>query len=66
MKFLANILGCSSADDVDPESKDPGISNRRNMRMMTTCIREIQAPVADLCGLQSIMADIPEESSLYY
>lgn len=36
------------------------------MRMMTSCIREIQAPVSDLCGLHSIMSEIPEDSSIYH
>lgn len=39
---------------------------RKNMRMMTTCIREIQAPISDLCGLQHIIADIPEDSPVYH
>ena len=34
--------------------------------MMSNCIREIQAPISDLCGLQNIMADIPENSTLYF
>ena len=38
----------------------------KNMRMMSNCIREIQAPVSDLCGLQNIMANIPEDSSIYH
>lgn len=33
--------------------------------MMSALIREIQAPVSDLCGLQSIMSEIPEGSSIY-
>lgn len=39
---------------------------RKNMRMMTTCIREIQAPISDLCGLRHIIADIPEDSPIYH
>ena len=39
---------------------------KKNMRMMTTCIREIQAPISDLCGLRHIIADIPEDSPIYH
>lgn len=39
---------------------------REEMRMMSSCIREIQAPISDLCGLRNIVADIPEDSTLYF
>lgn len=42
------------------------MGGKKNVRMMSTFIREIQAPVSDLCGLKSIMADIPEESPIYH
>ena len=43
-----------------------GEGTRKDMRMMTNCLREIQAPVSDLCGLQDIIADIPENSPVYH
>lgn len=39
---------------------------REEMRMMSSCIREIQAPISDLCGLRNIVADIPEDSTMYF
>lgn len=41
-------------------------NGKKGMRMMTSCMREIQAPVSDLCGLHSIMSEIPEDSSIYH
>ena len=52
--------------EVEGENKPMNIKSRKNMRMMSNCIREIQAPVSDLCGLQNIMASIPEDSSIYH
>lgn len=52
------------SDEVEIEIKNT--KSRKNMRMMSNCIREIQAPVSDLCGLQNIMASIPEDSSIYH
>jgi len=57
---------------IEPPKKRPssilkGIEeNKINMKMMSASIREIQAPVADLIGLQSVIADIPAESSIYH
>ena len=48
--------------DVDVEHE----KKRKDMRMMSSCMREIQGPVADLCGLQSIISDIPVESPIYH
>lgn len=45
---------------------DKTAGGKKSMRMMTSCMREIQAPVSDLCGLHSIMSDIPEDSSIYH
>ena len=42
------------------------IENKTNMRMMSAFIREIHAPVSDLCGLQNILPDIPQGSSIYH
>ena len=36
------------------------------MRMMTSFVRRIQCPVADLCGLKSLMDDIPKGTSIYH
>lgn len=52
--------------EVEVETKPVNMKSRKNMRMMSNCIREIQAPVSDLCGLQNIMATIPEDSSIYH
>lgn len=38
----------------------------KNMRMMSAFIREIQVPVSDLCGLKSIIEDIPENSPIFH
>lgn len=55
------------SDEFDIESnKKTEERSRKNMRMMSNCVREIQAPVSDLCGLKSIMQDIPEGSSIYH
>lgn len=66
--FVATV-GRRSFTGGPPGSASPGNSTvgaKKNMRMMTSCIREIQAPISDLCGLQGIIADIPEDSSIYH
>lgn len=63
-----------SVEDSEPSVEDSkqdyknteNADKRRDMRMMTACMREIQAPVMDLCGLESIIHEIPEDSSIYY
>ena len=61
-----SIEDSDHSDEVEVEVKPMYTKSLKNMRMMSNCIREIQAPVSDLCGLQSIMASIPEDSSIYH
>lgn len=59
----------TETEQVGELRRRPSFNHRlghRHMRMMSNCIREIQAPVSDLCGLRSVMAEIPEESTLYH
>ena len=56
----------STHKSIDSSRHEVGDSLEKNMRMMSACIREIQVPVSDLCGLKNIMADIPEKSSIYH
>lgn len=46
-------------------ARRPTVGSKKDMRMMSACIREIQAPVSDLCGLKNIMQDIPKDSPIY-
>lgn len=62
--FVAPVRGQSFTGSTG--SANSSSSTRKNMRMMTTCIREIQAPISDLCGLQGIIADISEDSPIYH
>ena len=48
------------------DSQNKIIDHKTNMRMMSACIREIYAPISDLCGLQNLMPDIPEGASIYH
>lgn len=40
--------------------------NENNIRMMASFIRRVQFPVADLCGIQSLIKDIPKGSEIYH
>ncbi len=55
----------SSTSSRTSPARRPSVTTKKNMRMMSACIREIQAPVSDLCGLKNIMEDIPEDSPIY-
>lgn len=57
----------ASIDEMHVDVVDVADEKRRkDMRMMSNCMREIQGPVADLCGLKSIMSDIPTGSPIYH
>lgn len=40
--------------------------NEENIRMMASFIRRVQFPVADICGLKSLIKDIPKGSEIYH
>ena len=69
----SNSLSRQKDDDVDHDVFDVEKSNiphdfdqKQSVRMMATFIREIQAPVTELCGLKNIIKDIPVNSSMAY
>ena len=71
-KYQSNMMlafCCTKNDERSEEVEeevDVTVTNRKNMRMMSAFIRQIQVPVSDLCGLKSIVEDIPENSPIFH
>lgn len=55
----------SSYIDLGNEREDRD-KHEEYMRMMTSFVRRIQCPVADLCGLKSLMDEIPKGTGIYH
>ena len=66
MWFRKKSRRSHSKDPTPTDDDDAEVKSRKYMRMMSTFIRELQRPVADLCGLQSIISDIPDNSPIYH
>jgi len=54
----------SSFIDLEHERKERD-KHEQYMRMMTSFVRRIQCPIADLCGLESLIDDIPPGTNIY-